>query len=241
MERGSLPGRRLLVLSLIATGLLLFGFRSARVATASRDSGADHDDWPAYGGNSADNHFSSLDQINRQNVRQLQLAWTFDTGEQGGLETTPLVIDGVLYAYTPSQRIFALDAGTRKRLWIFDSGVKSTQPNRGLAYWTDGKTARLLAGVMNYVYALDARTGTPIAEFGHAGRIDLRENLRGDPAAQTVFLTSPGVVYNDLLIVGGRNLETQPNSPGYIRAYDVRTGKLRWTFHTIPQADEFGY
>ena len=201
-------------------------------------------DWPRYGGNAENNHYSALAQINRENVAHLQVAWTFDSGEEGGLQTNPLVVNGVLYGITPTQRIFALDAATGKLLWKFDSGIKGTQPDRGLAYWSssDQKSARILVGVLNYLYALDAATGKPIPEFGERGRIDLRENLGREPASgNSVDLTSPGVVFEDLIIVGGRNPETLPAPPGDIRAFDVRTGKLRWSFHTIPHPGETGY
>ena len=202
----------------------------------------EHQDWPAYGGSRENNHYSSLAQINRSNVKGLTVAWSFDTHEEGGLQSSPIIIDGVLYGITPTQKIFALDAATGKLLWKFDSGIRSTQPDRGLAYWADGKDKRILVGVMNFVYALDAATGKPIPSFGNAGRIDLRENLgRGPASAQSVDLTSPGIVYKDLVIFGGRNPETLPAPPGDIRAYDVRSGKLRWSFHTIPRPGEFGY
>jgi len=199
-------------------------------------------DWPRHGGNSEGNHFSPLAQINRSNVSKLQLAWTFETGEAGGLQTNPLIVNGVLYGITPTQRIIALDAATGKLIWKFDSGIKGTQPDRGLAYWSSGTTARILVGVMNFLYALDGATGKPIPDFGDAGRIDLRENLGREPSsANSVALTSPGIVFEDLIIVGGRNPETLPAPPGNIRAFDVRTGKLRWSFHTIPLPGEFGY
>jgi quinoprotein glucose dehydrogenase len=198
-------------------------------------------DWAVYGGSPEKDHYSSLAQINRKNVKQLAVAWTFDTEETGGLQTSPLAVDGVLYGITPTQRAFALDAATGKLLWKFDSGIKGTQPDRGLAYWGDGKEKRVLVGVMNFLYALDARTGTPVASFGTNGRIDLREGLGRDPAAQSIYLTSPGVVYKDLIIVGGREPETLPAPPGDIRAFDVRSGKVRWSFHTIPHPGEFGY
>ena len=206
---------------------------------SSKSDKANHD-WPVYGGTPDNNHFSPLAQINRKNVKQLSVAWSFDTEESGGLQTSPIEVDGVLYGISPSQKIFALDATTGKLLWKFDSGIKGTQPDRGLAYWTDGKQRRILVGVMNFVYALDAHTGQPIPTFGKDGRIDLREDLGRDPADQSIFMTSPAVIYKDLMIVGGREAETLPASPGDVRAYDVRTGKLRWSFHTIPHPGEFG-
>jgi quinoprotein glucose dehydrogenase len=198
-------------------------------------------DWPVYGGQPEGDHYSGLSQINRSNVGRLKQAWKFDSAEEGGLETSPIVVGRTLFAYTASQKVIALEASTGKLLWKFDSGIHSTQPARGLAYWTDGKQGRVLAGVMHYLYALDAVTGKPIASFGEQGRIDLRKNLRGDYLSQSVVLTSPGIIYQDLIIVGGRNPETYPSPPGDIRAFDVRTGRLRWTFHTIPHPGEFGY
>lgn len=204
-------------------------------------------DWPVYGGTPENNHFSSLTQINRKNVKRLQVAWTFDTEESGGLQTSPIVVDGVLYGLTPSQKVFALNAATGKLLWKFDSGIRGTQPDRGLAYWSDANGSRILVGMMNFVYALDAATGNVISSFGKdkdkdkAGRIDLREDLDRDPASQSIYMTSPAVIYKDLMIVGGRESETLPASYGDVRAYDVRSGKLRWSFHTIPRPGEFGY
>ena len=200
-------------------------------------------EWPVYGGTPDNNHFSPLAQINRKNVNRLAVAWTFDTGESGGLQTSPIVVNGVLYGLTPTQKVFALNAATGQLLWKFDSGIKGTQPDRGLAYWSDEhrKDERILVGVLNFVYTLDAATGKAIATFGKDGRIDLREDLGRDPAAQSIYMTSPAVIYKDLMIVGGREAETLPASPGDVRAYDVRTGKLRWTFHTIPHPGEFGY
>jgi quinoprotein glucose dehydrogenase len=199
-------------------------------------------DWPVYGGSAASTHYSPLAQINRGNVKKLQVAWTFDSGEQGGLQTNPIIVDGVLYGITPTQKTFALDAATGKLLWKFDSGIVGTQPDRGLAYWSDGRDKRILVGVMNFVYALDASTGKPIASFGSQGRIDLREGLGREPASrQSVFLTSPPLVYHDFFFVGGRNPESLPAPPGDVRAFDVRSGKVRWAFHTIPHPGEFGY
>jgi quinoprotein glucose dehydrogenase len=207
----------------------------------SSSSGDENRDWPAYGGAAENMHYSGLAQINRTNVKELAVAWSFDTGEQGGLETSPIIVDGTLYGITPAQKVFALDAATGKFLWKFDSGIKGTQPDRGLAYWSSEKDRRILVGVMNFLYALDAATGKPIEAFGKQGRIDLRGDLGRTPERQSVALTSPGIVYKDVIIVGGRNPETLPAAPGDVRAYDVRSGKLRWSFHTIPHPGEFGY
>ncbi len=197
--------------------------------------------WPAYNGGVNGDHYSPLDQINRSNVDQLKVAWSFDTGEKGDIQTNPLIVGRTLYAYSPTQKVIALDATTGELKWKFDSGIVGRQPDRGLAYWTDGREGRLFAGVMNFLYCLDPETGKPIASFGEDGRIDLRKGLREPYQEQSIALTSPGVVYKDLIIVGGRNPETHPAPPGDIRAYDVHNGALRWTFHTIPRPGEPGY
>jgi quinoprotein glucose dehydrogenase len=235
----------LLLASLVLFPAVLFsqsGSESFSVAGFSRAGiQSANQSWAVYGGDPENTHYSPLTQINRENVKDLRVAWAYDTGETGGLEASPLIVDGVLYGITPSQEIFALDAATGKPLWKFDSGIVGTQPDRGLAYWSSKGAKRILVGVMNFVYALDPATGKPVPSFGENGRIDLRENLGRDPKTQWTPLTSPGIVYQDLLIVGARNPETLPAPPGDIRAYDVRTGKLRWTFHTIPHPGEFGY
>src|SRR5271156_3417242 len=211
-------------------------------AQACKSSPLPHgSDWPVYGGQSEGDHYSSLSQINRRNVQKLKETWRFDADEEGGLETSPIVVGRTLFAYTASQKVIALDAATGKLLWKFDSGVHSSQPARGVAYWSDGLHGRILAGLMNFLYALDAETGKPILSFGEQGRIDLRKGLRGDYLSQSIALTSPGIVYQDLIIVGGRNPETSPAPPGDVRAFDVRTGSLLWSFHTIPRPGEFGY
>jgi quinoprotein glucose dehydrogenase len=200
-------------------------------------------DWPVYGGALEGGHYSPLTQINQSNVKQLQPAWTFDTEETGGLQTSPIVVNGILYGLSPSQKIFALDAATGALKWKYDPGVVGTQPDRGLSYWSssDGKDKRILVGVMNFVYALDADNGQPVPTFGDHGRIDLRDGLGRDSATAFIVLTSPVLVYKDLFFAGGREPETLPAPPGDIRAFDVRTGKMRWIFHTIPHPGEVGY
>lgn len=204
-------------------------------------SAATHD-WPAYGGGAADIRYSDLRQINRANVKRLVVAWQYDTADGAGdPQTQPILVDGVLFGLTPRHKAIAVDGSTGKLLWTFDSGVAGRGANRSLVYWTDGKQARLFAAVQSYVYALDPHTGKVAGEFGKEGRIDLREGLGRDPAKQSIVLTSPGVIYKDLLIVGGRTPEALPSPLGDIRAFDVHSGKLRWSFHTIPHPGEFGY
>jgi quinoprotein glucose dehydrogenase len=238
MSRALLKKIACIVFGIIASGIC----RSQTSPTIhpSRHSSRQHD-WPVYGGTPENSRYSTLAQINRENVKQLQVAWSFDSGETGGLQTSPIIVAGVLYAYTPSQKVIALNAATGALLWKFDPAAQGWQPARGLAYWTDGKEKRILAGVMNFLYALDAGTGKPIPTFGENGRIDLRKDLGRDPESQIIALTSPAVIYKDLLIVGGRVPETLPAPPGDIRAYNVRSGKLVWSFHTIPHPGEFGY
>jgi quinoprotein glucose dehydrogenase len=195
----------------------------------------------AYGGGPEQIRHSPLTEINRGNVTKLQVAWTYDTGEPGPLQTQPVVVGDVLYGYTPTHKTFAISAATGAPLWTFDPGIKGSGPNRGVMYWQSGGDRRVFAAVDNFIYALDAATGKPIDTFGTGGRIDLRENLGRDPQAQGVRLTTPGVIFKDLMIVGGRVGEALPTSPGDIRAYDVRTGALRWAFHTIPHPGEPGY
>ena len=227
------------------TPLILFCIvaLTAVVALARQPKGAtqSYRGWSAYGGGPEQMRYSSLTQIDRTNVQKLERAWTYDSGESGGLQTQPIVADGVLYAYTPTQKTFAVRADTGEHLWTFDPHADGRGPNRGVMYWSSGAERRVFAAADQYLYALDASTGKPIATFGDQGRIDLRADLGRDPREGSVRLTSPGVVYKDLLIIGGRVNEGLPASPGDIRAYDVRTGKLRWSFHTIPHPGEFGY
>ena len=197
-------------------------------------------DWPLYGGEGG-RRFSDLAQITRANVASLEQAWRFDMAEPGDPQTHPLAIGGVVYAYTPSLDTIALDGASGKLLWRFHSGVKAGGPQRGLAYWGRGKERRLFANAGSYLYALDPATGKPMAGFGQDGRIDLRAGLGRDPEKVSVALTAPGTIWRDMIIMGFRTAESAPAAPGDIRAFDVRSGKLRWVFHTIPHPGEPGY
>jgi len=146
---------------------------------------ARYESWATYGGNHEQNRYSSLTQINRTNVSQLAVAWTYDTGETGAMQTQPIVVDDVLYACTPRHKTFALRAATGEHLWTFDPDMVAAGPNRGLMYWADGADRRVFAPAGTFVYALNAATGRPIASFGTNGRIDL---LTEDFAIEVDFI-----------------------------------------------------
>jgi len=213
-------------------------------------------DWPVYLGDKHSTQYSSLDQITTENVNQLEIAWTYDAGErpEGSrlqLECNPLVIDGVLYGTDAMLVVFALDAKTGTELWRFDPyeysvelGDEATNrsgANRGLAHWTNGKESRLLYVSQNYLYAIDAETGSPVKSFGTDGRIDLKKGLGRDIDTLSYSVSSPGVVFEDLIIMGSRVSPTYPSAPGHIRAFNVVTGEQAWRFNTIPHPGEFGY
>ena len=176
-------------------GLMLDASRrdeqAARPAAASSRARS-YEGWTHYGGSPDQSRYSSLRQIDKSNVSRLTVAWTYDSGETGGLQTQPIVVDDVLFGYTPTHKTFALRADTGERLWIFDPKIQGRGANRGLMYWSSGDDRRVFAAVDQYLYALDARTGQPIPAFAENGRIDLRAGLGRDPQTQSIRLTSPG-------------------------------------------------
>jgi len=204
-------------------------------------------DWPVYLGGPESNQYSALDTINRDNVRQLEIAWTYDSepGDSpppGQIQCNPIIIDGVLYGSSPFVKVFALDAASGNERWVFDLGNKSSPGvNRGVTYWADGDDRRILFAANSHLHALNAETGELIAEFGTEGRVDLHDGLGRDASKLHVGSSTPGVIFEDLIIVGTRLSEALPAAPGHVRAYNVRTGAITWTFHTIPQPGEFGY
>ncbi|MBD0365899.1 MAG: pyrroloquinoline quinone-dependent dehydrogenase [Flavisolibacter sp.] len=222
------------------------------------------DNWNEYAGDETKSRYSTLTQINKQNVNQLKLAWVYRSGDfsqspQTTMECNPVVIDGVLFASTPELKLIALNAATGKELWRFDplppEVLKELHTkekidirpgtgywvNRGVLYWEKGGDKRIYYSAGIFLFAINANTGKLISTFGEKGKIDLRQGLQRDVTGLHYNLTTPGVIYKNNLIIGSTVGEgPDPAAPGFIRAFDIHTGKLKWVFHTIPQPGEFG-
>ncbi|MEO8334369.1 MAG: pyrroloquinoline quinone-dependent dehydrogenase [bacterium] len=201
-------------------------------------------DWPVYGGNEDRTHYTTLGQISPKNVRSLKVAWTYATHDEfkgSEMQANPIVVDGVLYATSPKLNVFALDATTGREIWRFDpnsgNAPLSRIRHRGVVVTGD----RVLFNYRNRLYALDRKTGKPIRSFGDTGWVDLRAGLGRPVEGLSVSASSPGVVFENLLIMGSSVPEALPSAPGDIRAYNVTTGALEWSFHTIPHPGEPGY
>ncbi len=204
-----------------------------------------------YGGDPYGTRYSPLDQIDRSNVDQLEVAWTYHTGDavkdgRHFMEATPIIVDGTMYLTTPRVNVVALDPATGNEVWRHDpyaneEGSGAGQIDRGVTYWDDGSDRRILFTAGHYLRALNADTGEPIPTFGDSGRVDLNEGLGRSSKDFFIALSTPGVIYQDLIIIGSRTGEGVDAAPGHVRAYNVRTGKQEWIFHTIPQPGEFGH
>ena len=219
-------------------------------------------EWPYVGGDQAHSKYSALNDINPANVGDLEIAWEWDAGESplpefgtrpGRFQTTPLMLDDTLYVTTMYARVVALDAETGRERWRFDPetfrfGGEGSPPggfkHRGVAYWRDGDHVRLFLNSRYWLYALDAKTGQPIPEFGDGGSIPLTDGLGREIMRDAFDQTSTPVVFEDLVIVGGRvpdRIKRLSDTPGVVQAFDTRSGQRKWVFHTIPQSnDAFG-
>ncbi|MFD1140616.1 PQQ-binding-like beta-propeller repeat protein [Larkinella insperata] len=205
-------------------------------------------DWHEYNGNGEQSHYSPLNQITKANVRHLTKVWEYASGgadslrNQTQIQCNPIVVGGVLYGVSAGSQAFALDAATGKERWktaLTDETFKMT--SRGVTYWTDGTQKRIFFAYGHLLYALDATTGKPVPTFGQAGKINLRDGLERPGADDYVVANTPGIVFEDQIIIGVRVAEGPTALKGDIRSYDVRTGRLVWTFRTIPEPGEFGY
>jgi len=199
-------------------------------------------EWQEYLGGPERNHYSPLKQINENNVTQLQVAWEYHTGDSGQIQCNPIIVDGALYGMTATTRPFALDAATGKEIWQGKSdGPDNYSSNRGVVYWQKENDKRILYTSGPWLYALNAATGEPIASFGENGRTSLKAGLGETAVDKMVISNTPGTVYEDLIIMPMRLSEGTDASLGHVQAFNIRTGKLAWVFHTIPQPGEFGY
>ena len=218
-------------------------------ALCQPDAHASDRDWPVYGGDFAGTKYSPLEQINRKTVGRLKPAWIYRCDDMQArpastIECNPLVIDRRMYLTTPGLKLVCLDAANGKEIWQFDpwNGARGRGVNRGTAYWKGDGDERIFFAAGSFIHAVDAKTGKLAQEFGTEGKVDLREGLDRDVYFLSVNATSPGIVYKNLLIIGSAVGEgPNPAAPGHIRAFDVRTGKREWIFHTIPHPGEPGY
>ncbi len=207
-------------------------------------------EWHHYLGDSESSHFSAISQINKENVSQLQEVWRYSTADKdpenrSQIQCNPLIINGILYGSSAKLKFFAVEAATGKEIWTFNPFEEDYQQfgmgvNRGLAYWEGAGKQKLLVTAGANLYCIDAKTGKLSTEFGDQGIVDLRLGLGRDIKDRFIVANSPGVVYQDLLILGSRVSEESGAAPGHVRAFNVHNGNIEWVFNTIPKVGEFG-
>lgn len=199
-------------------------------------------DWPEYLGGPGRNSYTALAEITPQNVGRLRVAWEYRSGDAGQTQSNAIVVGDVLYGTTATNRVFALDAATGRELWRYvEPGHEFGGNQRGVAFWSVGEDRRVLFNINEWLYAVDARTGEKITTFGDAGRVSLKLGLGERARDKWVTCSSPGTVFENLIIMPTRVGELGDSAPGHVQAFDVRTGKLAWIFRTIPGPGEFGY
>jgi len=258
MNSSNFPvGFRLFFVTSVILGLVVLGInvsckwggqsKSGNAASISKGQGSSgtigHKTWTQYGGSGDQSKFVDLQQISKKNVQQLQVAWVYPTKDNlSSYRFNPIVVDNVMYVLAKNNSLVALDVTTGKEIWIHAN--LNTTSKRGINYWEskDRKERRLLFCVNNTLQAIDATTGKSILDFGNNGSVDLRQDLGRDPATiSRAASTSPGQIFEDLILLGSSPGEGWFSAPGHLRAYNVITGKLAWVFHTIPWPGEFGY
>ena len=215
-------------------------------------------EWPHHGADLASSKYSALDQVNAENFAQLEVAWRWESADarlQGAYDTgsytaTPLMVGGTVYAATSHGQVAALDPATGEQLWLYDPRswarelpTQLPRRTRGIEYWTDGEAERILVATLGkQLVSIDAATGKPDPGFGNNGMVDLTRDLGdGDWVMANISHSAPPIVVRDTVVVGSKihdYVSGMDNPPGHIRAYDVRTGELKWRFHTIPQEGE---
>ncbi|MBM1105784.1 PQQ-binding-like beta-propeller repeat protein [Aurantibacter crassamenti] len=206
-------------------------------------------DWPVYLGGNSSAQYSPINQITRENIDQLKVAWEYSTGDASAegksqMQCNPIIVDGILYGSSPKLKIFAVNATTGKQLWMHNPNTEinfGMNFNRGVTYYKEGKEGRIFFTAGSNLFCLDAKTGQLVKRFGTNGKTSLKAGLGEDAKERFVVSTSPGTIYQDKIIFGTRVSENADAAPGSIQAFNVNTGKLEWTFNTIPQPGEVGY
>lgn len=219
------------------------------IACTSIESSDSYATWQVYKGDNKSTSYSSLDQVDKTNVHALQLKWQYlhtdvPEGQRfGKYECNPIIVDDVLFATSSRSWVYALDACTGEKIWSFDpfDGDRGGGMKRGVTYWSDENRSLILFTAGHYLFALNAKDGTPVQSFGNEGKVNLNEGLGVNPDSVWVIPTSPGIIYEDKIILGSEVSETYGAAPGHIRAYNVHSGKIEWIFHTIPHPGEYGY
>ena len=228
--------------------LILIQFSFYLLAKAQDNFYDNHRAWSVYHGDRSGTHYSELNQINSANVDQLELAWKFECDPINGRKTiqcNPLIIKDKVYLTTQNLNLICINGKNGKEIWRWNPrahGGNGGDVNRGLTYYNNKKGRDFIFFVFgSQLFSIGAESGSLVETFGDKGTIDLRQGLDRDVVGQSVTSNTPGVIFNDLLILGSRVGEgPQPAAPGHVRAFDVYSGERKWIFHTIPNPGEFG-
>ena len=229
-------------LKIIGLLLLILGMGSCEENIKEAPAQKEFTTWSSYLGDAGRTHFSTLSQITKENVTSLKVAWTYQSEDWGQMQMNPIVVDSMLYGVTAALRVVALHAGTGEEIWQFGDSVKVWHStSRGVSYWSKGEDKRILCTRGAFLFALDALTGKPIPTFGSDGKVDLRSGMPKSAENKFVISNTPGTVFKDLIVMPLRVSEGAGAAPGDIMAFNVVTGALEWSFHTIPHPGEFGH
>ena len=236
--------QRAIRLCTVVSGMAMLSVACVSQGSAFAAEAEAHSTWSAYEGGVDSDQYSALKEINKSNVNQLQQVWFYSAAGARRFECSPIVVDNVMYVIGKNDSVVALDAATGREIWVHDNGKPHMISERGFTYWEskDRSDRRLFFATDNILHAVDARTGNLLESFGDHGNVDLREGLGRDPKSiREIESGTPGRIFENLLILGSTTGEEYGSPPGDIRAFDVRTGKLVWTFHTVPHPGEMGY
>lgn len=211
------------------------------IACQSEQQNHNYTTWSSYLGGPDRNHYSTLNQINSDNVKDLKVAWTYEAPDSGQMQMNPIVVDTILYGVTAALRSVALHAETGKEIWKFGDSLKLPHStSRGVSYWSEGPDKRIFYTATEHLYALNALTGKPITSFGDSGKVNLHDGLPAHAKQKFVVSNTPGTIYNNLIVMPIRLGEDVGSAPGNIMAFDVLSGEVKWVFHTIPLPNEKG-